>query len=164
MNLDTPRLRLRPFALADAADCFAFLSDAETCRLDGGYEPFAAMDDEYRRLMEKFAAQPDRTVVVVKETEHVIGMIHVMPDEQGRPDTLELGYVSSPFHRRKGYMSEAVRAVMDHLLQTGTKCLILGIARSNTPSLRMAEKLGFTPAGDYPPVLGEPMAQYEYHA
>ncbi len=164
MNIETPRLLLRPFRMEDAADCFAFLSDEETCRLDGGYAPFAAMDAEYQALMDLFASQPNRAVVVLKETGHVIGMVNVMPDEQGRPDTLELGYVSSPHHRRQGYMSEAVRAAMAHLLQSGTQCLLLGIARSNTPSLRMAEKLGFTCTGDYPPVLGEPMAQYEYRA
>ncbi len=162
MELDTPRLLLRPFRREDAEDCFAFLSDRETCRLDGGYEPFTVMDEEYQALMDQFAHQPERAVVVLKETGHVIGMIHVMPDEQGRPGILELGYVSSPFHRRRGYMSEAVQAVMAHLLQSGTRCIILGIALSNTPSLRMAEKLGFTRTGDYPPVSGEPMAQYEY--
>lgn len=164
MDIETPRLLLRPFRQEDAADCFAFLSDEETCRLDGGYAPFTEMDGEYHELMTRFAHQPNRAVVVLKATGHVIGMVHVMHDEQGRPDTLELGYVSSPRHRRQGYMSEAVRAVMEHLLQTGTQRLILGIARSNTPSLRMAEKLGFTPAGDYPMVAGEPMAEYEYRA
>ncbi len=161
--IETERLLLRPFDHGDAADCFAFLSDEETCRLDGGYSPFTAMDEEYQQLMNLFASQPGRSVVVLKETGRVIGMIHVMPDEQGRPDTVELGYVSSPFHRRKGYMSEAVHAVMNDLFTSGIKCITLGIALSNVPSLRMAEKMGFTRTGNYPPVLGEPMALYELH-
>lgn len=164
MILETPRLLLRPFVLEDATDCFAFLSDRETCLLDGGYEPFPAMDDAYQALMAQFAAQPGRLVVEVKALHQVIGMVHIMPDEAGRPDTLELGYVSSPHHRRQGYMSEAVLAVTNHLLTTGTKCIVLGIAQSNLPSLRMAEKMGFTHTGDYPPISEEPMLQYEIHA
>lgn len=164
MMLDTPRLTLRPFAAGDGTDCFAFLSDRETCMLDGGYEPYAAMDAEYQALMDQFAAQPNRLVVVLKAENKVIGMVHIMPDEAGRLNTLELGYVSSPHHRRQGYMSEAVRAVMTHLLATGTKCITLGIAKSNPVSLRMAEKLGFVPAGEYPPMGDEVMVRYDYRA
>ena len=35
-TLETDRLLLRPFRPEDRADCFAFLSDPETCHLDGG--------------------------------------------------------------------------------------------------------------------------------
>ena len=47
-TLQTPRLLLRPFSSADSTDLFEFLSDRDTCYDDGGYEPFAAMDEKYQ--------------------------------------------------------------------------------------------------------------------
>ena len=61
--LETDRLLLRPFRPEDRADCFAFLSDPETCHLDGGYEPFREMDRDYDALMEKLAGPEGRYMV-----------------------------------------------------------------------------------------------------
>ena len=66
LPIETPRLQLRQFAVEDAEDVFAIFSDEETTLDCGGYHAFDAMDEEYSRLMQKFAGQM-RYSVVLKE-------------------------------------------------------------------------------------------------
>lgn len=67
LPIETERLLLRQFAVEDAEDVFAIFSDEQTTLDCGGYHAFDAMDDEYRRLMQKFAGQM-RYSIVEKET------------------------------------------------------------------------------------------------
>ena len=132
--IETGRLLLRPFRASDAADCFAFLSDRETCHLDGGYEPFASGEGRY--------------MVERKEDGRVIGTVHLFPDDRRAVEAMEVGYVIAPDCRRRGYAREAVEAVMDHLFrETDTQLIIAGVAVCNGPSIAMLEKLGFTREG-----------------
>ena len=57
LPIETPRLLLRQFAVEDAEDVFAIFSDEQTTLDCGGYHAFDAMDEEYGRLMQKFAGQ-----------------------------------------------------------------------------------------------------------
>lgn len=147
-SIETPRLLLRPFRPSDAADCFAFLSHRETCYLDGGYEPFSDMGEEYARLMEKFAGQEGRYMVELKAEGKVIGTLHLFPDDRRAVKTMEIGYVINPGYRRRGYGREAVKAVIDHLFrETDTQLITAGAAVCNEPSIAMLEKLGFVREG-----------------
>ena len=60
LPIETPRLLLRQFAVEDAEDVFAIFSDEQTTLDCGGYHAFDAMDEEYGRLMQKFAGQTRR--------------------------------------------------------------------------------------------------------
>lgn len=87
--IETERLILRQFCVDDAKDVFAILSDEQTTLDCGGYHAFDAMDDEYDRLMQKFAGQT-RYSIVLKETGRVIGVISMMDAERAVP-CLEIG-------------------------------------------------------------------------
>ena len=146
--LETERLLLRPFRPEDAADCFAFLSDAETCHLDGGYEPFTDMDGNYRALMEKLASQKGRYMVVEKAEGRVIGTVHLFKDSSRCVAAVELGYVISPACRRRGFAREALERVIRWLFQeTAVQMITAGAACCNAPSLALLDKLGFTREG-----------------
>lgn len=146
--LETGRLLLRPFRPGDRADCFAFLSDRETCHLDGGYEPFAEMDREYDALMKKLAGQEGRYMIEEKETGRVAGTVHLCKDERRRVEAVEIGYVVSPPFRRRGYAQEALERIITALFEeTDTELITAGAAVGNTPSIALLEKLGFTREG-----------------
>jgi len=71
---------------------------------------------------------------------------HGPPDVIGRA---EMGYTVRPRFRRKGYATEAAKALMDWArLHHGVSSFYLSIAPDNTPSLAMAAKLGFRHVGD----------------
>lgn len=81
--------------------------------------------------------------VVLKENNKMIGTCgFANVDSWGK--TCEIGYVLSPMYRGKGYMSEAVRAVLDlSFEQMGLKEAHLRIISQNEPSIRLAERVGF---------------------
>lgn len=148
MEIETPRLLLRPFRMSDSEDCFGFLCDREDCMNDGGYEPFTEMDEKYYALMEKFAHQPLRKMIVRRETGKVIGTVNIIEVNDRAVEVYEIGYCISKAQQRKGYGVEAVSTLCDCLLNIlHTDLLIAGAIEKNTVSLRMLQKLGFAYEG-----------------
>ncbi len=89
--------------------------------------------------------------VVLKETGDVIGWCGLQPI--GNEDTplgrIELGYLIDREFRRKGYACEACRAIMDYAFQRlELDEVYVQIDGQNKQSLRLAQRLGFTKAGD----------------
>lgn len=63
-------------------------------------------------------------------------------------NSAELGYVLSPVYQGKGYMKEAVKAVLELAFYTiGIERIFLRIIEQNTKSLRFAESIGFLREG-----------------
>jgi len=149
LTLETPRMILRSFRPEDAQDCFAFLSDAETCRLDGGYPPFTDMQSEaYRHLMDRFAIHKRRWMMVRREDGRVMGTIMFHQDKSGGTDSFDVGYVTAPAYRRQGYTLEALSALMTCARREGVKRLTATTFPENAPSQRLLEKLGFEKIGE----------------
>lgn len=144
--IETPRLLLRQFAVEDAEDVFAIFSDEQTTLDCGGYHAFNAMDDEYSRLMQKFAGQT-RYSVVEKATGRVIAVISMMDAERAVPGW-ELGIEVAPEARRKGYAREVLAAVVQaYFERTDTVLFTGGHYAYNTVSGELLKKLGFVYEG-----------------
>ena len=81
-----------------------------------------------------------------KESDDVIGYVQIkLSPITGNIDVRELGYAMSKEYRRRGYMSEAVNAVCNHLFQNEyIKRITLEILPDNLPSLGVARKCGFS--------------------
>mgnify|MGYP002674457370 FL=1 len=142
LPIETERLRLRQFSAADAEDVFAILSDEQTTLDCGGYHAFDAMDDEYGRLMQKFAGQT-RYSIVCKETGRVIGMISTMDAERAVP-ALELGIEIAPDVRRKGFAREALEGVVQaYFAKTDVVMFTGGHYAYNGVSGKLLKKCGF---------------------
>ena len=84
-EIETERLQLRQFRVEDAQDVFTIFSDEQTTLDCGGYHAFDAMDEEYDRLMQKFAG-PTRYSVVCKADGRVIGVISLVDAERAEHD------------------------------------------------------------------------------
>ena len=146
LPIETPRLQLRQFAVEDAEDVFAIFSDEETTLDCGGYHAFDAMDEEYGRLMQKFAGQM-RYSVVLKETGRVIGVISMKDAERAVPGW-ELGIEIAPNARRNGYAQEALAAVVEtYFAKTDTVLFTGGHYAYHTRSGELLKKLGFVYEG-----------------
>ena len=128
LEIETPRLLLRQFRVEDAEDVFEILSDEETTLDCGGYHAFDAMDEEYYRLMEKFASQ-SRYSVVQKETGRVVGMISMMDAERAVPGW-ELGIEIAPMARRQGFRGKRWQRLSGIILKRRKPfCLRVDITR-----------------------------------
>jgi ribosomal-protein-alanine N-acetyltransferase len=85
--------------------------------------------------------------MVLRGTGRIVGQagFHDPPDEDG---TVEIGYEVVPRHRRRGYASEAVRALMGWALETGraTRCRAC-VGPANAASRALLDTLGFERVG-----------------
>lgn len=145
-EIETERLQLRQFRVEDAQDVFAIFSDEQTTLDCGGYHAFDAMDEEYDRLMQKFAGQT-RYSVVRKADGRVIGVISLMDAERAVPGW-ELGIEMALDVRRQGYAREALAAVIQAFFEkTDTVLFTGGHYAYNTISGELLKKLGFTYEG-----------------
>lgn len=89
-----------------------------------------------------------RAMVLPGERGAMIGHIgfHGPPETIGRA---EMGYSVMPDRRRRGYASEAARALMDWAgREHRVKSFFVSISPDNRASLAMAEKLGFKQVGE----------------
>lgn len=76
------------------------------------------------------------------------------------PGAAEVGYTVFSEYRCRGYATETCRGMLEWARRNhGVRHFISGIEPSNTPSIRVIEKLGFTPLGHI--VDGE--AMFELH-
>ena len=142
LKIETQCLLLRQFAIGDAEDVFAILSDEQTTLDCGGYHAFEEMDEEYERLMQKFAAQT-RYSIVCRETGRVIGMVSMMDAERAVPGW-EFGIEIAPDARRRGYAREALQAVVQtYFEKTNAEMFTGGHYAYNLASGKLLKAAGF---------------------
>lgn len=152
MFLETERLILRKFREEDFPDYCAYAMDEEMNRMMGNdlLDTEEAARACFNWLKDK---EPRDYALVLKETDHVIGNLNIVPV----PDHLlelpalagkrgqSLSFCISRQYQRRGLMSEAVRAVTVHLFEEeGMDYVQCGYFDFNAVSGAFQEKLGFT--------------------
>jgi RimJ/RimL family protein N-acetyltransferase len=162
VELATPRLRLRPMDERDAAAHYAVFSDPEVTRYWSS-APWTTLDQARAHIAVAQAAYADgsgmRLGIELLETGELVGnaSLHHFVDASRR---CELGYALARAHWGRGYVSEALRALLDY----GFTVLDLNrveadIDPRNEASARVLDKLGFRKEGFMPErwiVQGEP--------
>jgi ribosomal-protein-alanine N-acetyltransferase len=114
-TIKTPRLTLRALRESDAADVFAYASDAELCRYTT-WVPHESLGDARTFLAfvlsQYEAGKPANWGIVQNSTGKLVGtcgfMSHSLQHERA-----ELGYAIARSLWGQGYMTEAVRAAID---------------------------------------------------
>ena len=162
VELFTPRLKLRWMIAPDAEAHYAVFSDPEVARYWSS-GAWTALDQAHEHIAATQAAYADgsgmRLGIELRDTGTLIGnaSLHRFVDASRR---CELGYALAHAHWGYGYVSEALRALLDF----GFTALDLNrveadIDPRNTASARVLEKLGFRKEGYMPErwiVQGEP--------
>lgn len=144
-TLTTDRLLLRPMAVSDAVELHAMYSHPDAMRY--WHTPAHLSVNETRELLERQLASPAiQWTVCLRGSGKPIGVVGYLGNE-GVPG---MGYIFHPDYWRKGYAAEAVRAALAcGFTQLGFDRAELWIVSDNTPSRRLAEKLGFTLRGHF---------------
>ncbi|HWA89326.1 MAG TPA: GNAT family protein [Rhizomicrobium sp.] len=150
MNLQTPRLFLRPIAAADADALFEARGDAEVMR----YWDWPAQESAkaVRQVFEAHAPKPDDDTmlwwaVALSPGGPAIGECDLSEIDRhhGRA---EVGFLFARRHWGKGYAREAMQAVVDHGFGTlGLTRLWARFHAGNDSSKRLLEWLGFAYEG-----------------
>ncbi|MBR4133859.1 MAG: GNAT family N-acetyltransferase [Bacteroidales bacterium] len=150
-KIRTPRLVLRALKINDYFDIYDILRDYQTALWFGMYpeeSPIVAQYFIWRSSWDKSMRQYG---IIEKGAKTVIGVIQVTDFGNGE---IELGYVLSKDYRRKGYMTEAVKAISKRLFYNPkVDTVSLRVLPSNLPSQGVARKVGF--------VLQPPMKHYK---
>ena len=151
VTLETERLILRPFRQEDLQDFYEYAS-VEGVGEMAGWRHHGSIE-ESQEILDMFINEDKTFAIVLKENGKVIGSLGV--EKYGMEEALtefndylgrEIGYVLSKEHLGKGYMPEAVRAVINYLFCTlELDFLTCGYFEFNSQSKRVQEKCGFKP-------------------
>lgn len=137
---------MRKLEITDVDDYMEFVNSEFVLRYNA-MTPVTREKAEYR-----FVNAPDDGSVLaieLKETGKLIGMIYTEEDSlRYGVDSKELSYFLREEESQKGYMKEALGAVISHLFETeNLTCIASRCFLPNTASQRLLESLGFTREG-----------------
>jgi len=144
-RIETPRLVLRAPIRGDVPDLVK-LADNKNI-----FEVLARLPHPYTRadgiaFVEIFAQRPDERPFAITLGDQLIGVVGLSFPAGQLP---ELGYWLGEPHWGKGYMSEAVKALLEAVFATGLYPRLQARAlASNAGSLKVLEKAGFRRTGE----------------
>ena len=142
----TERLRLRRSRPEDAETISAYRSDPEVHRYQGWERTDPeGIRAEIEQMAEREPGEPGGWVQLsAEELEggRLVGDMGLSPAE-GEPGVMKIGYTVAPAFQRRGYATEAVRALVDYAFGTlGADVVRMYASAENLPSIRVAEKAG----------------------
>jgi len=142
----TERLLLRRSAPEDADTISAYRSDPEVYRTQGWERTDAeGVRADIEEMAGRAPGQPGGWVqfsVEERDGGRLVGDVGISPAE-GEPGVIKVGYTISPDVQGRGYATEAVQTLVDYALSTlGAEVVRAYADADNTPSIRVAEKVG----------------------
>lgn len=148
MLIETRRTLLRPLHPDDFDAMHAFNSDADSMKYVGNNLPMPAhvtrawIESSQRHHAEHGYGE---CAVFDRATGQFIGWAGVFRSRDiAQPDEAEISYGLVASHRGQGIASEIAAALVDYAFGTlNLRRILATIDPNNTPSLRVAEKLGF---------------------
>lgn len=143
MILTTPRLTLRPADASLAASTYAYAGDLENTR----FMMFLPYADEVETALHLREAEeqwrmdkPERyEFAIFLEDAHIGGVTLYMMEDRSMA---ELGWVLHKAYWRRGYVTEAVLALMDFARSIGVTRVFACCDSENVASYKTMEKLG----------------------
>ncbi len=145
----TERLYLRPIVEDDLGFVFRLYSAHETNRYSS-YDDLASMEDArktYEKYLKPEAPEHFRVAVELKATGEAVGTLgfynYSVYDRRAK-----LGYDLIREHWGRGYMTEAVKALLDYgFLSLNLNRVEATVDPENQRSIRLLERLGFVREG-----------------
>ena len=113
-SLETVRLLIRPFQEEDADAFFACCQNPNLGN-NAGWAPHKTIEESRKILQDVFIGQENIWAMILKDAQQLIGSIGIVPDpKRENPQVRMLGYWLDEAHWGKGYMTEAVQAILNY--------------------------------------------------
>jgi RimJ/RimL family protein N-acetyltransferase len=164
MILETERLRLREFTLADTSFIIELLNTPGWLEFIGDRN--VRTDEDAIAYLERGALKSYRdngyglSMVELKDENKPIGMCGIL--NRDTLDTPDIGFAFLPDAQGKGYAYEIAKAVVDHAKNVlGIPALAAITLPANTHSVRLLEKLSFDFQNNFMNEAGEELALYK---
>lgn len=150
--LETERCVVRELSLEDLDALFSLYADEEMDKYTESLYPYEE-EKEFQRVyienMYRFFGY-GMWLVFLKETGELIGRAGLEHREYHEETELELGYLIGKSYQGKGYATEVCKAIVAYAREnTYFERINCVIEAGNTPSIALAEKLGFVHIEDY---------------
>lgn len=134
----TERLILRNYHPRDVKDYFEYMS-LESTALHEDFEPYTF--EECERVVQARLTDDTFWVAELIETGKVIGDLCY---RKGEYETYEIGYDFNEKYGKKGYATEACKALITHIFTVlNGRRLYVGCNEDNESSWKLLERLGF---------------------
>ena len=145
--IETHSLLIRRFKDTDSVDLYEYLSKPEIYAFEPG-QPISLSEAE--RFANERSKGTDFYAVVLKKNEKMIGHLFFKQIDPHVMMTWELGYIFNPTYHRKGYASEAARALVEYAFQNDKVHRIMARCDPKNPaSWKLLEKIGFRREGHF---------------
>lgn len=142
IKLETPRLYLREFTLADVALLYNMHQDPAITRYTGDPLPWDSLAHTEKVLTEAILPQYKngigRLAVHIKQTDEFIGWCGLKQVD----DEIDLGYRYIQQYWGKGYATEAAQAVLNFGIQQQLPNIVGCADVENIASVKILEKIG----------------------
>ena len=144
MQIETPRLILRPMRAEDAQQVYAY-SRQPGVGAAAGWKPHDSIEETRAVMREVYLGKPDIYALVLRDEGCVIGSVGLMPDpRRENPRSRMLGYAMGESYWGRGLMTEAVDALIKNTFSgTDVDLLSAYCYPFNSRSRRVLEKCGF---------------------
>ncbi|MBK6901722.1 MAG: GNAT family N-acetyltransferase [Saprospirales bacterium] len=147
----TPRLRIRPLSIGDAADFFAYRSDPEVTKFQSYHSSTLEDAQLLIRSMEgrAFGKKGEwlQLAILHLADKKVVGDLGIKPEGYDER-VVEVGVTLSKAYQGQGIAKEAMGAVIQALFQQhGVHRVLCYIDVENAPSVAMFESMGFRREG-----------------
>jgi len=171
--VETPRLVLRRFTMADVDNLVSLDADPDVMRFVTGGIPTARAEIE-TEILPAFLGYYERYegygfwAAIEKPTGQFLGWFHFRPREGASPDEAELGYRLRKSAWGKGYATEGSRALIAKgFTQFGVQRVVAEAMAVNLASRRVMEKAGLTLVRTFHqpwpyPIEGDELGDVEY--
>ena len=142
-TLQTERLILRGWRLDDLDDFYEYSQSPDVGPM-AGWEPHSGKDVSLN-ILKSFIEKDEVWAITLKETGKAIGSLGLHPEEnKGNYYAKSVGFVLSPDYWGKGYMTEAVKRVIQYVFdEMSVDILTVFHFPHNLRSKRVIEKCGF---------------------
>ena len=142
-SLTTTRLVLRRFAASDGPGLHGYLSRPETVE----FEPYGPVGRDEAEGLARARASDPRFWAVQTTDGTLVGNLYLARSGPDWWQTWELGYVFHPDHWRRGYATEACRALLDAAFADGAHRVVAHCDPGNVRSWALLERLGMRREG-----------------
>lgn len=147
LEIDTERLLIRRIKDSDKVDFFEMFSDAETA-INDGCRPYTEMDKKFESEYKYLVSDEMHYAIELKECHKMIGIMHLTEITKRAVKCYELGYDIHPAFRRKGYATEAIKAIMKYCFNVlDIEMITATVYDWNKESASLLNKLGFIQEG-----------------
>ena len=147
MHLETERLVIRPWRVAEAPRLFEVLSDPDTVRWFGTPVPLTEVAQAAERIAgyERYDEPRGVWTMTLGEAGQPLGGVMLIELEDS--ELSQIGWYLHPDSTGHGYATEACAAVLAYGLAAGMTEIRAVIDVDNAPSIAVAERLGLRRLG-----------------